>query len=201
MIIDVFALLCGFAVAAFAATAGDNTAWVRWLAGFVLAAMSINPAVLALPWQPLIGFDASQFAMLILLVACLVMNNYRRAAIPLFMAGVLSVIWISALTLQGLPLPAAFLFVIAISLVCIWASLHRRGFAGRLLEDEANILVLCFTLALIIIPGTLSGWESAVILQDREDTLSIYRDRLPIVLSISALFCVMGALFAMRKYR
>ena len=201
MIIDIFALLCGMAVTAFAATANDISALVKWLAGFILGAATINPVVLGLPWQPLLGFDATQFAMLILLVACSVMNNYRKATIPLFMSGVLAVIWISALGLQGLPRPAALVLVLAVSLYCLQASLTRHGFSGRQLEDEANIMVLLFALVLIIVPGTLSGWESAVILQDRDDTLSVYRERLPAVLSISVLFGIMGAFYARRKYR
>lgn len=201
MIIDLFALLCGLAVAAYTATANNHNAWFWWLAGFTLGMISVNPSLLALPWSSLLGFDAPQFAMLILLVSCWVVNNYRKSTIPLFMAGFLTVIWISVLNLQGLPIVAGAIFCIGLALFCIWVSLHKAEFSNRVLEDEANMIVLCFALVLVIVPATISGWESAVTLKNQELSLSAYRENLPVVLSISLLFIILGGFYANWKHR
>ena len=201
MIIDIFALLCGLAVAAYTATANNKTAWFWWATGFVLAIVIINPNLLGLSWSPLLSFDATQFAMLILLVSCWVVNNYRKSTIPLLMAGVLTATWISVMNLQGLPLIASAIFCIGLSLICIWLSLHKPEFSNRGLEDEANMIVLCFALVLVIVPATISGWESAVTLKDQEASLSAYRDNIPAVLSISVLFIILGGFYANWKHK
>jgi len=201
MIIDVFSLFCGLAVMAYAATANRNAAWCWWLAGFLLGALAINPGVLGLPLAPWLGFDATQFAMLILLVSCWVVNNYRRSSIPVLMAGLLTVIWISTLGLQGLPTAAAVLYCGGASLFCLWASLHKPGFSSRRLEDEANMIVLGVALTLIIVPATLSGWESAVTLQDRDASLQTYRENVPVVLLIGAFFIILGGFYSTWKHR
>jgi len=201
MILDAFGLLCSLGVVAFCSTGTKQSAYLYWLAGLVLGIIFINPAILALPWLPFVTIDPAQFSMLTFLVALWYMGNTRRMRIPLFMSGILTVLWISTLTIQGLPLFVASVFVIALTLLAIWATLHRTIYCNELIEEEAMGIIMVIAMLVAFVPEIVAGWDSAVNLQGGEIGSADTAGAMPVVLIISALFIILGAFYAQWKYK
>lgn len=149
-------MLCGVGAVVFAATAAP--AWLQQLAvtlGFALAVFFTGPD--RLPDPVSVGGLAAFVA---------AWQLWRPAAtiLPLASAGALAGLWSSLLRVQGLPWPLAVVGAAAVPLASSFLTRRRPKFAPEMLREEAQLVVLVLSLAVVLAPGIIDGWQSAVAL-------------------------------------
>ena len=153
MELDAVALLCGLAAVVFAAgSARSRRAVLLSLGTFGLALAILLAAVP--PAAPTIA------AAVVAAAATVLVKPDWSLATPMA-AGVLGALWVSALTTQGLPFPAAVVVVGGLMAAAVMLSARRRGFAPAALRDEALVLVAVLGCVVGTGDNVLAGWRAA----------------------------------------
>lgn len=198
MTLQAFALLCALATLA-SAGAVTQRAQLGWIAAGAIGGMVLLlPALLGLPFAPLLAFEPAQVALLLVLFALARLRGGIGTRTGLVIGGVLAVVWLQALRAVDWPLIAALPFVCAAT-ACAALLGEKKGFVTAQLQDDASIVVLAGGLLVAIVPGIVAGWSSAQVLQGGAGEAGA-SSAAP-VLWVAAGFVVLGAVFAFFRRR
>lgn len=198
MTLQAFALLCALTTLA-SAGAVTRRAQLGWIvAGVFGGAVLLLPALLGLPFAPLLAFEPAQVALLLVLFALARLRGGISPRSGLVIGGVMAVVWLQALRAVGWPLFAALTFVAATTASAALLGL-KKSFAPAQLQDDASIVVLAGGLLVALVPDIVAGWNSAQVLQGAADGAGA-SSAAP-VLWVAAGFVVLGAVFAYVRSR
>ncbi|MGV3591181.1 MAG: hypothetical protein ACO1PZ_05785 [Gammaproteobacteria bacterium] len=198
MTLQAFALLCSLTTLASAATVAQH-AQLGWIAaGAIGGIVLLLPALLGLPFAPLLAFEPAQVALLLVLFALARLRGGIGPRTELVIGGVMAVVWLQALRAVGWPLIAALPFVVAATASAAFLGL-KKNFAPAQLQDDASIVVLAGGLLVALVPDIVAGWNSAQALQGAADGAGA-SSAAP-VLWVAAGFVVLGAVFAYVRNR
>lgn len=194
MTLQAFALLCALATLSCVANAARASQLVYVAAGALAGSAALLPALLGLPFAPLVAVEPAQIALLLALFALARLRGQVGMRVALFAGGVLALIWLQALRGLGWPLLAALPFVLVVVAVACIAGLQRAFLPPRL-QDDVALLMLVGGLLVGLVPQLGAGWSSAQAFQDGVSEATGVHD----VVWVAAGFVACGAGFAFVK--
>lgn len=197
MTVQAFILLCALTTLA-SAGAAARIAHLGWIAaGFVAGLVLLLPALLGLPFAPLLAVEPTQVALLLVLYALARLRGGIGLRTGFVIGGVLAVVWAQALRATGWPLFAALPFVAIVTALAAWLGVKKEEFVTAQLQDDVSIVVLAGGLLVALVPDIVAGWNSAQVMQGGAgavDAAAATRE-----IWIAAGFVVLGAVFAWWK--
>lgn len=157
MLLHVLGIVSGLAVAVFAALEpGRARTAPIFFAALVAASVVIGPTRVPDPvWAALVAVTGAAVALW----------KPRWAWAAVGCGGVMAAVWAAVLTAQGLPMPVAYVPVVALAAASAGLAMRRPGFAPPRLRDEALVLVAALALMLAASPAIVAGWDSAAALR------------------------------------
>lgn len=153
MLLHVLGIVCGLAVVAFAAVEpGRARSAIMFCAGLIGASVVIGPSRVPDPvWAGALATAG----------ACIALATPRFGWAALLCGGITAAVWVSVLSAQGLPPPAAYVLVVGLAAASSGLAALRPRFATVALREEAFVLVGVLAVMLAVSPAIVSGWESA----------------------------------------
>ncbi len=185
-------MLCGLGAVIFTTKAAGRREVLPALAlAFAIGASGIPPD--ALPDARWIGSIAAA-------VAAMEMFRPNARWIAPLCGGALAGLLGLLLQAQGLPFPIGVLLAVAVPSAAAYFSLGRTGFAPEALRQEAMLATLALGLAVAVIPGVTSGWQSALAL-NRDEANSSNQIIANWVFVLSAASVALGGLYSLLRRR
>ena len=186
MLVSAFAILCGFALVAFAAASRAGVvavclaAFAAFLSWFLLPARSLPDPV----WGGLA----------ILTVAALLLWYPTASLLAAAGAGAAAAAWLSLLVGQGVPLIAGSIVVGAVAVSVFTLRWRRVMFAPLALVEEALLICACLALLVACWPAIDAGYQSAMIFTAERVSVPVTNSA-PWALQLSFGLLVLGGLY------
>ncbi len=185
-------MLCGLGAVTFAAKAARRREVFPGLAlALAIPASGIPPE--AIPDARWIGSIAAA-------VAAIEIFRPNARWIASLCGGALAGLLGLLLQAQGLPFPVGVLLAVAVPSVAAYFSLRRTGFAPEALRQEAMLATLALGVAVAVIPGVTSGWQSALAL-NRDEVSSSNHIIANWVFLLGAASVALGGLYSLLRRR
>jgi hypothetical protein len=147
-------MLCALGAAIFAAV--PSPSWRH------VAALAAGFAASATWWSADRLPDSAAIGLLALIVSGVVLLRPARAALGVFVGGVLAGAWSALLEAQGAPVVAAVGGAALVPAASMWLSARRQQFLPGRIHEEALLGTLAGGLVVATLPGVLDGWRAAL---------------------------------------
>lgn len=194
-----FALLCGIGMLVFTASAAvAPRAPLVWLGTLLASTALCQPQWLGLTLAPLLVIEPAQLSLLVFLVVSCALAGKVNDRCFLVAGGVLACQWMLSLDRQGYPLLLAWLQVLLAAALVFLACRRWPGFCTPVQRHEAQLIVLVAALAMALVPTALSGWQTALGLQ-QEVSADQSSETAGLALLLVAAFSLLGALHALYR--
>lgn len=164
MAYQLLTIVAGLGVCCFIANADRPQQVMHYTAG--LASMILLTGMSGVGFGLALIYEPAQVGIMTAIAAIYSLQQRFRAGFAVFIAGVLSAVWIGSLLTQGVPAWASGPVIVIAALVTFFAAIYRTGFASDHYRQEALLIILAASLFIGVVPEVIASWQSAINLQE-----------------------------------